>query len=103
MMKRDQLSGNQAAQFRAALNVIGFCDTTVECTPAQRASVLLEAPDQPREFSELLVTREAAAQFQPLAGRKPAALPKFEAEVVTILGNSIDLVRQLCAAELKPL
>src|SRR5215469_4580486 len=103
MMQRDQLSGNQAAQFRAGLNVVGFRDTAVQCTPAQSASVLFEAPDQPRKFSELLVAREAAAQFQSLAGRKPAALPKFEAEVMTILGNSIDLVRQLCAAELKPL
>src|SRR5579862_6847990 len=91
MMHRDQLGRNHAAQVGAALDVVGLRHAVIEGALAQRARILLEAADHPRELAELLVAREAPPELEALAGRHLAALPEFAAERVAVLGRLIDL------------
>ena len=95
MMQRDQLRRNQTAQLRAALDVVGFGDAAVERLAAQRPRVLLEASDQPRELAQFRIARELASEFEALARRQLSALAEFKAEIVTVLGDSIDFLGEL--------
>ena len=93
MMHREQLGGNQAAELGAELDVVSFGDAALERLALERARVLLEPPDHPRQLAELLVAREAPPQLEARAGRDASALPEFAAEVVTVLGRLIDFRR----------
>ena len=72
MMQREQLRRNQAAQVGAALDVVGLGDAAIERLAAQRARVLLEAADQPRELAELRDCAPAAARVR--AARPPTGV-----------------------------
>src|SRR5579864_8362177 len=87
MMHRHQLRRDHPAEVRSALDVVGFRDAALECPAPERARILLEAPDHPREFAELLVAREAASEFEALARRQPPTLAELAAEGVTVLGR----------------
>ena len=103
VVQRDQLGRNQAAQFVAAFNIVGLGDTAIERAAAQRACVLLETADQPRQLAEPLVARQMASEFEPFIGRGSSALAELDAEVVTILRDPINLFSELRGPHLHPL
>src|SRR5262245_13948403 len=103
MMHRDQLGWNHAAQIGAALDVVGLCNAALQRLLAQRARILLEAPDHPRQLTQLLVARETASEFEALAGRHPAALAELATERMAILGRLIDFPGEFGSAKFHPL
>src|SRR5262249_7612043 len=102
VMHREQLDRNQAPQLRAALDVISLGHSALHRFAPQRPRVLLEAADQPREFAELAVAREMSPELQPFAGGEPAALAELQAEVMAVLRDAVDLLREAEAFGLHP-
>ena len=102
MMHREQLGRNQAPQLRAAFDVVGLGHAALDRFAPERARVLLEAADQPRQLAELAVAREMTPELQPLAGRDAAALAELQAEVMAVLRDAIDLLRQAEALGFHP-
>src|SRR5690242_7785301 len=92
MMHREQLGRNQPSQLRAAFDVVGLGHPALHRFAPERARVLLEAADQPRQLAELAVAREMTPELQPFAGREPTALAELQAEVMAILRDAIDLL-----------
>src|ERR1019366_3845821 len=103
VMHREQLGGNQASELGAELDVVGFGDAALERFALQRARVLLEPPDHPRQLAEFFVSREAPPELKARTGRDASALAEFAAEVVTVLGGLIDFPGQLGGLELHAL
>src|SRR5208337_4544581 len=85
MMHREQLGRNQASELGAELDVVGFGDAALERFALQRARVLLEPPDHPRQLAKFLVSRETPAELEASTGRDASTLPEFAAEIVTVL------------------
>src|SRR5262249_49468313 len=92
MTHRQQLRRDQAAQFGAAFDVVGFGHPALHRFAPECASILLETAAQPRQFAELAIACEMAPQFQALTRGESAALAKLEAEVVTVLSDAIDFL-----------
>src|SRR5258706_13650856 len=103
MMHRDQLGRNHPAEVGAALDVVGLRDAALERALANRAGILLEAPDHPRQLAELFVARETASEFKAFARWHPATLAELATEGVAVLGRLIDFACELGRAQLHPL
>ncbi len=103
MMHREQLGGNQAADFGAELDVVSLGDAALERLALERARLLLEPSDHPRQLTEFLVACQASAELQACAGGDSATLSELTAEIVTVFGSAVDLVGELGGLELHPL